>query len=75
MNSKYITMRTKIYISRPDMGWTEVDVPEKYRYYSYEALIKVVHQFVDVESCKGILITENPNPFSKIRGVRERMSA
>ncbi len=68
-------MRTKVYISRPGMGWKEVEVPEKYKYHSYEAVIKVVHQFVDVESCKGILITENPNPFGKVLGVQKRMSA
>ena len=68
-------MKTKIYTSNPREGWKEVQIPEKYRLYSYEALVKVVHRFVNVESCRGILITETPNPFGRVQNQQKRMSA
>jgi hypothetical protein len=66
-------MNTRIYISDSCKGWEEVKIPEEYRRYSHEALVKVVHRFIDRNTCKGLLITENPDPFRKEKS--ERMSA
>jgi hypothetical protein len=54
---------TKIYISKQSTGWEEVEIPEFYKRYSHDALITVAHQFLNTQTCKGILFTENPKPF------------
>lgn len=54
---------TKIFISKQSKGWEEVEIPEFYKRYSHDALVTVVHKFLDTKICKGILFTENPHPF------------
>ncbi len=54
-------MTAKIYISKAGKGWDEVIIPEIYKRYSYDALIRVLHNFLDPTQYKGILITENPD--------------
>ena len=56
-------MKTKIFISRPDEGWSEVDLPAEYRKLSYEKLVNRIHVFLKQHPHKGVLITENPSPF------------
>ncbi len=56
-------MKTKVFISRPDEGWVEVEVPHKYRKLSYEKLVSQIHVYLKQYSYKGVLITENPMPF------------
>ena len=68
-------MRPKIFVSTSPEGWKEVKIPEKYRQYSYEALIKVAHRFIDISAYKGLLVTENPNPFEEQKQKSERLSA
>lgn len=55
-------MKTRIFISKKNKGWEEVSIPKKFTRYSYDALLSVIHKFVDLSNYKGILITENPNP-------------
>lgn len=55
-------MKTRIFISKANRGWEEVQVPERFNRYSYDALISIMHQFIDINQYKGVLITENPNP-------------
>jgi hypothetical protein len=57
-------MKTKIFVSTIHNGWEELEIPDFYKRYSYEALISVIHKFIDRKAYKGLLITENPNPFS-----------
>jgi hypothetical protein len=54
-------MKTRIFISRPDSGWQEVEIPEFYTRYSYDALIKVAHRFLGDYDYKGLWFTENPD--------------
>lgn len=53
-------MTAKIFISKAGEGWEELCIPENYKRYSYEALIKVLHKFLDLSQHKGVLVTENP---------------
>jgi hypothetical protein len=53
-------MNIRIFISKPDTGWEEIEIPEFFRRYSHDALIKVAHKFLGNYTYKGILITENP---------------
>lgn len=54
---------TKIFISKPNEGWKEVTIPENFKRYSYNALISVLHKFMDLSDYKGILVTQNPDPW------------
>lgn len=60
-------MKTKVYISRPEKGWTEVDIPEEFQQFNYEKLVNQIHAFLRKKSYKGLLITENPCPFRQER--------
>ena len=57
----------KIFISNLNEGWREMAIPKNFQRYSHDALVTVLHQFMDTSKYKGILITENPEP-----GVRQR---
>jgi hypothetical protein len=54
-------MKPRIFISKPHEGWKELTVPENYERYSHNALVTVLHRFIDVSQYKGILVTENPD--------------
>lgn len=56
-------MKTKIFVSKPNEGWSELTIPEDYRHYSYEKLVKYMHRLIQRPMYKGLLITENPAPF------------
>jgi hypothetical protein len=56
-------METRIFISETNKGWEKFDLPENFKRYSHDALVSVVHKFLNVSKYKGVLITENPNPF------------
>jgi hypothetical protein len=56
-------MKTKIFISRPDEGWEEIDLPSEYKKLSYEKLVSRIHIFLKQHPYKGVLITKNPAPF------------
>jgi hypothetical protein len=60
-------MKTKVYISRPYKGWTEVEIPEEFQQFSYERLVNQIHVFLRKSNYKGLLITENPCPFRQKR--------
>lgn len=69
-------MKTKIFVSKKGKGWEEVKIPKFYHRYSYDALLSVIHKFVDRKLYRGVLITENPEPFEKrVNGAPERLSA
>ena len=55
-------MKTKVFISRPKEGWSELTIPEEFQQYSYNQMVKKVYKILDVNSYKGLLITENPTP-------------
>jgi len=57
-------MKVKIFVSRPNEGWSEIDIPESYQRYSYERVVKQIHCLLERHRYKGLLITENPSPFS-----------
>jgi hypothetical protein len=52
----------KIFISIKNKGWSEIAIPKNYQRYSHDALVSVLHKFIDTKKYKGILITENPEP-------------
>lgn len=54
---------TRIFVSKPNEGWKEFEIPEHYKPYSYDDIVGIVHTFLDSKNYKGLLITENPNPF------------
>jgi hypothetical protein len=58
-------MNPKIFISKANRGWQELEIPEHYRRYSHDALVRVVHRIIDRKDCKGLLISENPHPFEE----------
>jgi hypothetical protein len=60
-------MKTKVYISRPNKGWSEVDIPGEFQQFSYEKLVNRIHAFLNRKNYKGLLITENPAPFPGLK--------
>lgn len=56
-------MKTRVFISNPDAGWSEIDMPEEFRKYPYDLFVSKVHKLLDQTVYKGLLITENPMPF------------
>lgn len=55
----------KVFISRHKKGWAEVDLPPEMKTYSYERLLAEIHSLIHCSDYKGLLITENPHPFSE----------
>ena len=58
----------KIFISKLNEGWREIAIPDNFKRYSHDALVTVLHQFMDTSKYKGILITENPKLGAKSIG-------
>jgi hypothetical protein len=58
-----ITMKTKIFISKANEGWSEVEIPAKFQQIPYEKLVLLAHTFLKKRNYKGLLITQNPSPF------------
>lgn len=56
-------MKPRIFVSTKSRGWEEIQIPDFYKRYTYEALVSIVHKFIDRKAYKGLLITENPDPF------------
>jgi hypothetical protein len=56
-------MKTRIFISKPDEGWSEIEIPEEFYRYPYDKLVVSVHKLLQQTTYKGLLITENPKPF------------
>ena len=56
-------MKVKIFVSKPNEGWSEFRIPDDYQHYSYEKLVKRIHLLLKRPLYKGLLITENPSPF------------
>jgi hypothetical protein len=56
-------MKAKVFISKPNAGWSEIDLPDDYQHFSYEKQVKQIHHFLKHYRYKGLLITENPSPF------------
>jgi hypothetical protein len=57
-------MKTKIFVSRLDEGWSEVEIPKEFQQYPYDKLVRNAHKLLGNKSYKGLLITQNPSPFS-----------
>jgi len=60
-------MKAKVFISKSNEGWREITIPEEFHKYSYDKLVNKVYNLLRPHSYKGILITENPLPFSNSR--------
>lgn len=60
-------MKTKVYISRPDKGWSEIEIPQEFKKFSYEKLVSRIHIYLKQFPYKGLLITENPSPFRMMK--------
>jgi hypothetical protein len=56
-------MKTRVFISNPDEGWSEIDIPEEFCKYPYDLFVSNVHKLLQHTVYKGLLITENPMPF------------
>lgn len=56
-------MKTKVFVSRPNEGWSEIRIPKEFEDFSYEIIVSRVHAMLRWKSYKGLLITENPSPF------------
>ena len=56
-------MKTKVYISKPNRGWSEFHIPGEYQHLSYEKLVNRIHTLICRSNYKGLLITQNPEPF------------
>jgi hypothetical protein len=54
---------TRVFISKPDEGWSEVEIPDEFNKFPYEKLVSIMHKLVQKRTYKGLLITENPMPF------------
>jgi hypothetical protein len=57
-------MKTRIFVSRRNEGWTEVEIPEEFQQYPYDKLVRNAHRFLGDKAYRGLLITQNPSPFS-----------
>jgi hypothetical protein len=55
-------MKTKVFISRSNEGWSEIAIPEEFHKYSYDKMVKKVYKILKANTYKGFLITENPMP-------------
>jgi len=60
-------MKAKVFISRSNEGWREISIPEEFQNYSYDKLVNKVYNLIKPCTYKGILITQNPLPFSNKR--------
>jgi hypothetical protein len=60
-------MKAKVFISRSNEGWREISIPKEFQHYNYDKLVNKVYKLLKPHSFKGILITENPLPFSSNR--------
>jgi hypothetical protein len=60
-------MKTRVFISKPDEGWSELEIPEEFRKYPYDKLVNKVHNLLHETIYKGLLITENPMPFLSVK--------
>ena len=56
-------MKTHVYISRPEEGWSKLAIPEEFQQLNYEKLVNRIHAFLHNANYKGLLITQNPSPF------------
>lgn len=56
-------MKTKVFISKANQGWSELEVPEEFKKLSYEKLVGSVYAYLKQFPYKGLLITQNPSPF------------
>jgi hypothetical protein len=56
-------MKARVFISKPDEGWSELGIPEEFSRYSYDKLVSEVHKLLQHTVYKGLLITENPMPY------------
>ena len=56
-------MKTKVFISKANQGWSELEVPEEFKKLSYEKMVGCVYAYLKQYPYKGLLITQNPSPF------------
>ena len=56
-------MKTQVYISKQDKGWSKFEIPMEFQKLSYEKLVNRIHKLLNRSNYKGLLITQNPEPF------------
>lgn len=56
-------MKTRVYVSETNGGWTEVILPREFQQFNYDKLVNRIYSFLNRKNYKGLLITENPSPF------------
>jgi hypothetical protein len=54
----------RVYISEHGKGWSELEIPIELRNKTFEEVGNWAYQIRCVNEFKGMLITENPKPFS-----------
>jgi hypothetical protein len=55
-------MKTKVFISKTNKGWSEITIPVEFQHYSYDKMVNKVYKILRSNTYKGLLITENPLP-------------
>jgi hypothetical protein len=58
-------MKTKVFISKSNEGWSEINIPEEFQHFSYDKMVNKVYKILRTKTYKGLLITENPSPAFK----------
>ena len=54
----------RAYISETGKGWFELEIPIELKNKTLEEVGNWAHQFISKNRFKGMLVTENPRPFS-----------
>jgi hypothetical protein len=61
-------MKWKVFISEKGKGWFEIDVPYELQASSYEKIGSWAYNYTRAHQYKGMLISENPEPYPLHRG-------
>jgi hypothetical protein len=56
-------MKTQVFISKQNEGWSQLDIPGEFEKLSYDKFVNRIHTFLKRNAYKGLLITQNPEPF------------
>ncbi|MBN1599829.1 MAG: hypothetical protein JW894_16155 [Bacteroidales bacterium] len=57
--------KIKVFVSKQNEGWSELNIPKEFRYFSYDKMVRNIHKIVERNDYKGLLITQNPEPFEE----------
>jgi hypothetical protein len=54
----------RVYISEQGKGWFELEIPMELKNKTFEEIGNWAYQIISIHKFKGMLVTENPRPFS-----------